>query len=106
MARPVRRVARVARKGVPHKLTSARAAQIHRWQLLGAASRKGRHKAQRAGHHNALAKKRKNVTSGYANAVKWGTAKILVPTSLVTPAIPGWQPGDRLPGARFRGKRR
>lgn len=99
---------RVARKGIPHTLTASRAAQIHRWQLLGAAARKGRGRAQKAGHHAAGAKQRKKVASSYASAVKWGTAKIILPTSLVTPAIPGWQPGDRFPGAGRirRGRRR
>lgn len=101
-----RKVARVGRKGVPHKLSASRAAQIHRWQMLGAAARKGQRKAKRAGHHSVLAKERKNVVGSYASAAKWGTMKLLVPTSLVTPAIPGWQPGDRLPGSGGRKRRR
>lgn len=98
---------KVIRKGVPHKLTAGRAAQIHRWQLLGAAARKGKGKAQRASHHAASAKRRSGVASSYASATKWGLSKIVLPTSLITPAIPGWQPGDRLPSAgRIARKRR
>lgn len=91
---------------MPHKLTPARAAQIHRWQMLGAAARKGQKRASKSAHHDILAKSRRGVAGSYASVAKWGTTKLLVPTSLVTPMIPGWQPGDRLPGAPIGRKRR
>lgn len=107
IARAASRTGRTARKGIPHKLTASRAAQIHRWQMLGAAARKGQKRAAKASHHQSTARAKKRVAGSYAAAAKWGTAKILLPTSLVTPAIPGWQPGDRLPGAgSLRRKRR
>lgn len=100
-----RTAGRVARKGVPHKLTPARAAQIHRWQMLGAAARKGQGKAKRAGHHAVSAKNRKSVAGDYAAAAKWGVAKVLLPTSLVTPFVPGYQVGDRVSGTKKRRRR-
>lgn len=106
MARAIRKVGRTVRKGAPHTLTASRAAQIHRWQMLGAAARKGQGKAKRAGSHASAARSRKAVVGSYGKAVAWGTAKVLLPTSLVTPAIPGWQPGDRVPGAGRGRKRR
>lgn len=92
MARVARRV---IRKGVPHKITPARAAQIHRWQMMGAAARRGQKKSQRRAHHAVDAKNRKEVASTYASAAKWGIQKLLMPTSLVTPYVPGYQVGDK-----------
>lgn len=92
------------RKGTPHKVTPARAAQIQRWQMLGAAARKGQGKAKRAGHHAQIAKNRKSVVGDYAAAAKWGVAKVLLPTSLVTPILPGYQPGDKVSGSKKRRK--
>jgi hypothetical protein len=106
LAYKARRTGSAVRKGVPHKLTPARAAQIHRWQMLGAAAKKGRGKAQKAGHHSAITKGRNSVTGSYANATKWGITKLIAPTSLITPAIPGWQPGDKLPGSGVGRRRR
>lgn len=106
MVRAARKTANVVRKGVPHKLTSARAAQIHRWQMLGAAARKGQKSAAKASHHQSTARNKKRVASSYAQVAKWGTSKLLLPTSLVTPAIPGWQPGDKLPGAGLARRRK
>jgi hypothetical protein len=99
MARVARRAGHAVRKGVPHKLTPQRAAQIHRWQMLGAAARKGQKKAGRSAHHSVQAKNRKSVASSYAAAAKWGVAKLILPTSLVTPLVPGYQPGDRTRGS-------
>lgn len=99
MAKLGRRVAKKVLKGGPggkKTVTPARAAQIHRWQMLGAAARRGQKKAQRKGHHNAVAANRKGVASTYASAAKWGAAKVILPTSLVTPILPGYQPGDRV----------
>lgn len=95
MARVARRAAGAAKRGAKKSLTPARAAQIHRWQMLGAAARKGQKKARRSQHHAVAAKNRKEVASTYASAAKWGVTKLLLPTSLVTPALPGYQPGDR-----------
>jgi len=95
MARVVRRAARGVRKGAKKTLTPARAAQIQRWQMLGAAARRGQKKAQKQANRNVGAKNRKEVVSTYASAAKWGVQKLILPTSLVTPAIPGYQPGDR-----------
>ena len=89
-----------ARRGIKHTLTPQRAAQIHRWQLLGAAAKKGRGKARKAAHANVLASNRKNVVGSYASAAKWGVSKLILPTSLVTPMIPGYQPGDNISGRR------
>lgn len=106
-ARSTGRAVGRSRKGIPHTLSSSRAAQIHRWQLLGAAARKGQKRGAKSGHHNALAKARKGVVGTYAATAAKGTARILLPTSLITPAIPGWQPGDKLPGAgRFTRRRK
>lgn len=90
---------RGVQKGVKHTLSSTRAAQIHRWQMLGAAARKGQKHAQKNAHHVQTAKAKRKVVGSYASAAKWGVAKLVVPSSLVSPVIPGWQPGDRLPGA-------
>jgi hypothetical protein len=95
MAVVARRAVRTARKGVPHKLTPQRAAQIHRWQLLGAAARKGKKRAAKSAHHQQTARQKKAVVGTYASAAKWGVSKLILPTSLVTPIIPGYQPGDR-----------
>lgn len=95
MARVARKALRAGKKGAKKTLTPARAAQIHRWQMLGAAARKGQKKAQRSQHHKVAAKNRKEVLSTYASAAKWGVQKLILPTSLVTPVIPGYQPGDR-----------
>lgn len=84
----------VVRKGVKHTLSASRAAQIHRWQLLGAEARKGQKKGKRAGHHAASARARTNVVGTYANAAKWGVAKLVIPTSLVGPVLPGRQFGE------------
>lgn len=92
MARVARRVIGKAR---PKTITPARAAQIQRWQMLGAAARRGQKKAQRKGHAAVGAKNRKEVVATYASAAKWGVTKLLIPTSLVTPMVPGAQPGDR-----------
>lgn len=92
MARVARRIASKAR---PKTITPARAAQIQRWQMLGAAARRGKKKAQKAGGRGVAAKNRKEVAATYASAVKWGVTKLLLPTSLVTPMVPGAQPGDR-----------
>lgn len=114
MARVARKVGRSARpairKGVPHTMTPKRAAQLKRWQLLGAAARKGKGRAAKSIHHGQTSKARKGVVGSYAKATKWGVSKLVLPTSLVTPIIPGYQPGDRgsfLPriGGR-RGRRR
>lgn len=91
-----RKAGHAARKGVPHTLTPARAAQIHRWQLLGAEARKGQKKAARAGHHAALTRQRTGVIGTYANAAKWGVSKLVLPTSLVGPLIPGKQFGENV----------
>jgi hypothetical protein len=105
MARVARRAAGAAKKGVKKTVTPARAAQIHRWQMLGAAARKGQKKAQRSRHQAVAAKNRKEVVSTYASAAKWGVQKLIMPTSLVTPYAPGYQPGDRT-RAKPRKKRR
>lgn len=105
MVKPVRRSVRTAKKvgkGASHKMTPARAAQLHRWQMLGAAARRGQGKAKRAGHHAAIAKNRKSVGADYAAAAKWGVTKVLLPTSLVTPILPGYQPGDNVKGSKKR----
>lgn len=105
MAKPIRRSIRTAKKvgkGASHKMTPARAAQLHRWQMLGAAARRGQGKAKRAGHHAAIAKNRKSVGADYAAAAKWGVTKVLLPTSLVTPILPGYQVGDRVSGTKKR----
>lgn len=94
----------VVRKGVKHTLTPVRAAQIHRWQLLGAAARKGQKRASKSAHHNALASNRKSVAGSYASAAKWGVSKLILPTSLITPVIPGYQPGDRTKGTKKKRK--
>lgn len=107
MARTVRKVARsAARHGTPHKLTAKRAAQIQRWQLLGAAARKGKGRAAKSIHHSQTARQKKNVVGSYAKATKWGVAKLVLPTSLVSPLIPGYQIGDRIPGLPRTGKRK
>ena len=90
-----KRVIKKAVKGRPHRITPARAAQIHRWQMLGAAARRGQKKAQKSQHRAVSAKNRKEVASTYASAAKWGVQKLIMPTSLVTPVVPGYQPGDR-----------
>lgn len=96
-----------SRKGIPHKLTPQRAAQIHRWQMLGAAAKKGQRKAATTAHRTQTAKAKRAVVGTYASTAAKGTARLLLPTSLVTPFIPGWQPGDRLPGmGHLRRKRR
>lgn len=97
-----RTISRVVRKGVPHKLTASRAAQIHRWQMLGAAARKGKGRAAKANSVAGRAKERKQVLGSYGHATKWGLSKLILPTSLVTPFIPGYQIGDRHPGKGSR----
>jgi len=86
-----------AEKGVAHQLTAARIAQLHRWQMLGAAARRGKrtarhdiHRTRHAAYHG-----RHSIRS-VAHAVAWGTTRLVLPTSLVTPVIPGYQPGDRI----------
>lgn len=91
----IHKAGHIARNGRPHTLTASRAAQIHRWQMLGAAARKGKGKAQRSAHHSASTKARRSVAAPLASAAKWGVAKVVLPTSLVTPFVPGYQPGDR-----------
>jgi hypothetical protein len=105
-ARAAGRLAGKSRKGIPHKLTSARAAQIHRWQMLGAAAKKGQRHAATTVHRTQTAKAKRAVAGTYLKTAAAGTAKILLPTSLVTPLIPGWQPGDRLPGMGHLRRRR
>lgn len=100
MARVVRSALGKSRKGIKHTLTPGRAAQIHRWQLLGAAAKKGRGRAQKSAHRAIGAKNRKDIAGTYASAAKWGVTKLILPTSLVTPIIPGYQPGDRTSGKR------
>jgi len=100
MARPVRSALGKSRKGIKHTLTPGRAAQIHRWQMLGASAKRGRGKAQKAAHSAIRSKNRKDVLGTYASAAKWGVAKLVLPTSMVTPVIPGYQPGDRISGKR------
>jgi hypothetical protein len=86
----------VGRAGIPHRLTSARIAQLHRWQLLGAAARKGRRTAQRDIYRANRARYHgPHTVRALARATAWGTSKLVLPTSLVTPVVPGYQPGDR-----------
>lgn len=82
-------------KGHPHKLSAARIAQLHRWQLLGAAARRGRRTAARDIHHAQRAKGRKAVLGPALKAAVWGVSKTAVPTQLVAPLLPGYQPGER-----------
>jgi hypothetical protein len=84
-----------SRKGIPHKMTAARAAQLQRWQMMGANARKGQRTAQRSLHHASKARGRKEVVRPIAKAVAWGVSKTALPTQLVAPFIPGYQPGDR-----------
>lgn len=91
-----------AKHGAPHTLTASRAAQIHRWQLLGAAARKGQKRANRGVAHASAARSRRNVAGSYAAAAKWGVTKLLLPTSLVTPLVPGRQPGDNTRATKKR----
>lgn len=98
-----KKVPRKGAKGPAHTLTASRAAQIHRWQMLGAAARKGQKHATKNSGHQAAAKSRRNVAGSYAAAAKWGVTKLLLPTSLVTPLVPGKQPGD---GTRATKRRR
>lgn len=80
----------------PHTLTAARIAQLHRWQMLGAAARKGQRTAARDIYRANRARRNSRQTiRSLARATAWGTSKVLLPTSLVTPYIPGYQPGDR-----------
>lgn len=105
MARVARKTIRAGKKvgkGASHTMTPARAAQLHRWQMLGAAARRGQGKAKRGAHHAQIAKNRKSVGADYAAAAKWGVTKVLLPTSLVTPIMPGYQPGDRVSGTKKR----
>jgi hypothetical protein len=79
MARTIRKVANTARKGKPHAKTAARTAQIQRWQMLGAAARKGKGRAAKSIHHQQTAKARKSFVGSYANATKWGISKLILP---------------------------
>jgi hypothetical protein len=83
------------RKAIPHQLTAARIAQLHRWQLLGAAARRGRRTASRDIHHATRAKGRRAVLKPALKAAIWGISKTAVPTQLVAPVLPGYQPGER-----------
>jgi hypothetical protein len=84
-------------KGVAHKLSAARIAELHRWQMLGASARRGSRIARKEIHHaRASAYHGHHGLASFAHAVAWGATKLVLPTSLITPAIPGYQPGDRL----------
>ena len=93
-------------RGHPHAMSAARIAQLHRWQLLGAAARKGRHTAARDIHHASKAASRKRVLAPVGRAVAWGISKTTLPSQLVAPLIPGYQPGDRTYSPPKVGRRR
>lgn len=99
-----KRVIKKGAHGPKHTLTASRAAQIHRWQMLGAAARKGQKKAGKGAGQASAARSRRNVAGSYAAAAKWGITKLLLPTSLVTPLVPGQQPGDRVRATKKRRK--
>jgi hypothetical protein len=83
------------RRGIPHTLSSSRIAQLHRWQLLGAAARKGRKTANRDIHHAKRAKSRRAVLAPALKTAAWGISKTANPLQLVAPIVPGYQPGER-----------
>lgn len=85
----------IPQRGHPHALSAARIAQLHRWQLLGAAARKGRHTAARDIHHARRAAQRSRIVAPLARAAAWGVSKTAFPAQLVAPLVPGYQPGDR-----------
>jgi hypothetical protein len=93
-------------KGHPHRMSAARIAQLHRWQMLGAAARKGQRTAGRDLHHARKAAARKKTIQPIGRAVAWGISKTAVPTQLVAPFIPGYQPGDRTFSIPKRAKQR
>jgi hypothetical protein len=83
-------------RGHPHKLSAARIAQLHRWQLMGAAARRGRKTARTDIHHAQKAKARTGgQIKGAIRAAAWGVGKTVLPTQIVAPLVPGYQPGDR-----------
>jgi hypothetical protein len=96
MARPIRKAVGVTRKQKPHAMTPARAAQLKRWQMLGANARRGKGKAAKAIHHGQTAKARKSFVGSYANATKWGISKLILPVgsgalvSLGKNSLPGY----------------
>jgi hypothetical protein len=97
------------RAGIRHTMTAGRLAQLHRWQLLGAAARRGRRTARTEIYRASRAKGRKEILRPALRATAWGVSKLAVPTSLVTPIIPGYQLGDRTymaPRGLGRNKRR
>jgi hypothetical protein len=79
----------------PHRLSASRIAQLHRWQMLGAAARRGSHRASRDIHFAQTAKARSRVAPGALRAAAWTIGKTVLPTQMVAPLIPGYQPGDR-----------
>jgi|SRR6516165_11223340 hypothetical protein len=84
-------------RGIAHKLTAARIAELHRWQMLGAGARRGVRKARTEIHHaRASAYHGHHTIASIAHAAVWGVTKTIAPQSLVTPVVPGYQPGDRL----------
>ena len=90
-------------RGHPHTLSAARIAQLHRWQLLGAQARRGSHTARKQIHHAQTAKARRRIGAPTLRAAAWTVSKTALPTQLVAPVLPGYQPGDRTynaPGRR------
>jgi hypothetical protein len=79
----------------PHRLSAARIAQLHRWQMLGAQARKGQRTAARDIHHASRARGRRAVIRPLVKAAAWGVSKTALPTQLVAPLVPGYQPGER-----------
>jgi hypothetical protein len=79
----------------PHRLSAARIAQLHRWQMLGAQARKGQRTAARDIHHASKARRRRGVVAPLVKATAWGVSKTVMPAQLVAPLVPGYQPGDR-----------
>ena len=84
----------IPQRGHPHALSAARIAQLHRWQLLGAAARKGRHTAARDIHHARRAAQRSRIVAPLARAAAWGVSKTAFPAQSGAPR--GW----RLPARR------
>ena len=87
-------------------MTPARMAQLHRWQLLGAAARKGRSTARTDIYRKARAAKRKMVVAPIARAAAWGVSHTALPIQMVSPLIPGYQIGDRTYNAPSVGRAR
>jgi len=85
----------IPQRGHPHMLSAARIAQLHRWQILGAQARRGQRTAARDIYHANKAKGRKAILKPALRAAAWGVSKTVLPTQMVAPIIPGYQPGER-----------